>query len=71
MLVLTRRVGEAILIAGNVRVTVAAVKGNQFCLGITAPSSVPGARRKLLGERPEGAGAATTGCPAPGPSVGL
>jgi carbon storage regulator len=53
MLVLTRRIGEALLIAGNIRVTVLAVKGNQIRLGITAPASVPVVRLELLGESPE------------------
>jgi carbon storage regulator len=64
MLVLTRRIGEEMLIAGNIRVRVVAVKGNQVRLGITAPSCVPVARRELLGECSEEPGATTRGCPA-------
>jgi carbon storage regulator len=48
MLVLTRRIGEELLIAGNIRVMVVAVRGNQVRLGVTAPSSVPVARLELL-----------------------
>ena len=48
MLVLTRRIGEEIVIAGNIRVTVVAVNGQRVRLGITAPSSVPVARLELL-----------------------
>jgi carbon storage regulator len=55
MLVLTRRVGEEIVIAGNIRVMVVAVKGRINRLGITAPSAVPVVRRELLAEGPEGA----------------
>ncbi len=55
MLVLTRRIGEEIVIAGNIRVTVVAVNGQRVRLGITAPSSVPVARRELLGEFTAGA----------------
>jgi carbon storage regulator len=55
MLVLTRRNGEQILIAGNIRVAVVAVKGNQVRLGITAPASVPVVRRELLAGCSEGA----------------
>jgi carbon storage regulator len=61
MLVLTRRTGEEIAIAGNIRVTVVAVKGNQVRLGITAPSTVPVFRRELLPGCSEGTGAATAG----------
>ena len=48
MLVLTRRVGEEIVIAGNIRVMVVAVNGQKVRLGITAPPAVPVARRELL-----------------------
>jgi carbon storage regulator len=40
MLVLTRRVGEEIVIARNIRVTVVAVKGNKVRLGVDAPKSI-------------------------------
>jgi len=40
MLVLTRRVGEEIIIAGNIRVTVASIKGDKVRLGVTAPPEV-------------------------------
>jgi carbon storage regulator len=63
MLVLTRRVGEEIVIAGNIRVTVVMVRGQTIRLGITAPSSVPVARVELLAGRPEGARSPTTGRP--------
>ena len=48
MLVLTRRIGEEIVIAGDVRVTVLAVKGSNVRLGITAPRSVRVSRMELL-----------------------
>jgi len=48
MLVLSRRVGEEIVIAGDIHVTVVAIKGNQVRLGVTAPASVPVARLELL-----------------------
>jgi carbon storage regulator len=63
MLVLTRRIGEEVVIADNIRVTVVAVQGNQVRLGITAPSSVPVARLELLPECSEDAGLTTMGCP--------
>jgi carbon storage regulator len=40
MLVLSRRVGEEIVINGNIRVTVVEVQGNRVRLGITAPPRV-------------------------------
>jgi carbon storage regulator CsrA len=40
MLVLTRRVGEKIVIESAICVTVVAIKGNQVRLGVTAPESV-------------------------------
>jgi carbon storage regulator len=48
MLVLSRRSGEEIVIAGDIRVTVVAVKGRRVRLGITAPSSVPVARPESI-----------------------
>jgi carbon storage regulator len=40
MLILTRRVGERILIGPDVEVTVMAVNGQQVRIGINAPKSV-------------------------------
>ncbi len=40
MLILTRRVGETIIINDNIHVTVLAAKGNQLRLGIEAPTDV-------------------------------
>ena len=40
MLILTRRVGETLIIGDDVRVTVLGVKGNQVRLGINAPKEV-------------------------------
>jgi len=37
MLILTRRIGEKIVIGDNVIVTVLGVKGNQIRIGIEAP----------------------------------
>ncbi len=50
MLVLSRRIGEELLIAENIRVKVVAVKGNRICLAVTAPPSVRVVRRELLAE---------------------
>ena len=47
MLVLTRRVGEEIVISDSIRVTVVAVKGDKVRLGISAPESVRVDRREV------------------------
>ena len=52
MLVLSRRVGEEIVIAGNVRVTVVSVEGGKVRLGVTAPASVPVHRKEVLDRAP-------------------
>jgi carbon storage regulator CsrA len=61
MLVLTRRVGEEIVIADNIRVMVVTVRGQTTRLGITAPPSVPVVRLELLAGRPDGAWSPTPG----------
>jgi carbon storage regulator len=63
MLVLTRRVGEEIVIAGNIRVTVVMVKGHTIRLGITAPASVPVVRGELLAKFSEGVRSPANGRP--------
>jgi carbon storage regulator len=40
MLVLTRKVGEEIVIDGHIRVTVLAVQGGRVRIGVTAPPEV-------------------------------
>jgi carbon storage regulator len=50
MLVLSRRIGEEIVIAADIRVAIVAVNGQRVRLGITAPRSVNVARRELLAE---------------------
>lgn len=40
MLVLTRKPGEAIVIDGDIRVTVLSVKGDRVRIGIDAPAQV-------------------------------
>ena len=40
MLILTRRVGETLMIGDDVTVTVLGVKGNQVRVGVSAPKNV-------------------------------
>ncbi|MGB0266628.1 MAG: carbon storage regulator CsrA [Pseudomonadales bacterium] len=40
MLILTRKVGESVLIGDGIKVSVLAVKGNQVRVGIDAPKDV-------------------------------
>ena len=40
MLVLTRRIGEQIVIANDIRITVTGIKGDRVRLGISAPPEV-------------------------------
>jgi len=40
MLILTRRVGETLMIGDEVTVTVLGVKGNQVRIGVSAPKEV-------------------------------
>jgi len=48
MLVLTRRIGEGIVMNDEIEVTVLAVNGGKVRLGITAPPSVSIQRDELL-----------------------
>jgi carbon storage regulator len=41
MLILTRRIGETVMIGDDVETTVLDVRGNQVRIGITAPRNVP------------------------------
>ena len=56
MLVLTRRIGETLIIGEDIRVTVLAVSGHQIRLGVTAPREVP-VHREEVAERIRGEGA--------------
>lgn len=47
MLILTRRVGETVMIGSEITVTVLGVKGNQVRLGILAPNEVPVHREEV------------------------
>ncbi len=54
MLVFTRRVGETVVIAGNIRVTVLEAQGGKIRLGITAPDCVRVDREEIHERRLEG-----------------
>jgi carbon storage regulator CsrA len=41
MLILSRKVGQEIVIGSNIRVTVVAIRGKQVQLGVTAPAGIP------------------------------
>lgn len=47
MLILTRRVGETVMIGDDVMVTVLGVKGNQVRLGVSAPKSIAVHREEI------------------------
>ena len=48
MLILTRRVGETVMIGDNVAVTVLGVKGNQVRVGVNAPKDMPVHREEVF-----------------------
>lgn len=58
MLILTRRVGETLMIGDDISVTVLGVKGNQVRLGVNAPKDVSVHReeiyQRIQGEKGEG-----------------
>ena len=47
MLILTRRVGETIMVGHDITVTVLGVKGNQVRIGVNAPKEVSVHREEI------------------------
>jgi len=47
MLILTRRVGETLMVGDNVTITVLGVKGNQVRIGVNAPKDVSVHREEI------------------------
>jgi len=47
MLILTRRVGETLMIGDDVTVTVLGIKGNQVRVGVSAPKEVSVHREEI------------------------
>ena len=47
MLILTRRVGETLMVGDDITVTVLGVKGNQVRLGVNAPKDVAVHREEI------------------------
>lgn len=64
MLILTRRVGETVVIGDEVQVTVLGVKGNQVRLGVNAPRDVSVHRQEIYDRIRKEQG---DNAPAPGP----
>lgn len=56
MLVLSRKIGEAIQIAGGIRVTVTEIRGGRVRLSIEAPTDIRVLRKEIAdtsGQKPE------------------
>lgn len=65
MLILTRRVGETLMVGDEVTVTVLGVKGNQVRIGVNAPKDVSVHReeiyQRIQSEKNQGSGDESSG----------
>lgn len=48
MLIVTRRIGESLVIGDNITVTVLAAQGQQIRIGVHAPKEIPVLREELV-----------------------
>ena len=51
MLVLSRKAGESIQIAGQIEVSIVSVRGNRVKVGVKAPAEIPIVRTELTDRR--------------------
>ncbi|MBF4101875.1 carbon storage regulator CsrA [Mannheimia haemolytica] len=47
MLILTRKIGEVLLVGDDVEITVLSIRGNQVKLGVNAPKEISVHRREI------------------------
>jgi carbon storage regulator len=57
MLILTRRVGEALMVGNEIKVTVLGVKGNHVQISVSAPKDVDVHREEIYERVKKGPGA--------------
>ena len=48
MLILTRRIGESVMIGDDIKISVLGVKGNQIRIGVSAPREVAVHREEIF-----------------------
>jgi carbon storage regulator len=69
MLVLSRKVGETVVVDNDIRITIVAVYGDKIRLGITAPTSVRVDREEVHERRREFQGRLRRSQSTPGPDT--